>query len=187
MLTVLEINGYSNFCHQCTSIESLNMGWIFIYKHTYILHWFLLGSDLNSQWGIFLAPWPFWSTDGGVFGAGLEKSLVGLGSYWMFSQRGCLLLLMANFLPNITQISLPQHIIIAFLLWQMDLPSAASEFWTKESKLAEDALVPSIVIVNWKKAQAHWELRSQQDYSGGWIRNGLACCGRWVTEKQMPR
>lgn len=116
MLTVLEINGYSNFCHQCTSIESLNMGWIFIYKHTYILHWFLLGSDLNSQWGIFLAPWPFWSTDGGVFGAGLEKSLVGLGSYWMFSQRGCLLLLMANFLPNVTN-KAALNILVNVVLW----------------------------------------------------------------------
>ena len=61
-------------------------------------------------------------------GACLTNSLAGLGSYWTFTRLDHLLLLMANFLPNITQISLPQHIIIAFLLWQMDLPSAASEF-----------------------------------------------------------
>ena len=115
---------------------------------------------------------------GYVLGKGLANSLR-LEGYFTFSQWGHLLLLMANFLPNITHIRFPQNIIIAFLLLQMDF-SAASEVWTKESKLAGEALVPSIVIMNWKKTQVHWQLRSQQDYRGDWIRNGLVCSGMWV-------
>jgi len=63
---------------------------------------------------------------GYVFEKGLANSLR-LGSYSTVSQWGHLLLLMTNFLPNITLIRFPQHIIIAFLLWQMDFSSAASE------------------------------------------------------------
>ena len=63
---------------------------------------------------------------GYVLGKGLANSLR-LGDYFTFSQWGHLLLLMANFLPNITHIRLPQNIIIAFLLLQMDFSSAASE------------------------------------------------------------
>lgn len=40
------------------------------------------------------------STDRAVFGTRLVNSLMGLGSYWTFSQWGCLSLLVANFLLN---------------------------------------------------------------------------------------
>ena len=133
----------------------------------------------SARGGFFQSLDHFGVMMGYVFGKGLANSLR-LGSYSTLSEWGHLLLLMANFLPNITLIRLPQHIIIAFLLWQMDFSSAASEVWTKESKLAEEALVLSIVTMNWKNTQIYWQLRSQQAYSGDWIRNGLACCGRWL-------
>ena len=44
----------------------------------------------------------FWSFDRFGVLMGLANSLGGLGSYWSFSSRGCLSLLMANFLPNIS-------------------------------------------------------------------------------------
>ena len=80
----------------------------------------------SARGGVFQSLDHFGVMMGYVFGKGLANSLR-LGSYSTLSEWGHLLLLMANFLPNITLIRLPQHIIIAFLLWQMDFSSAASE------------------------------------------------------------
>ena len=41
-------------------------------------------------WGVFPAPWLFWSTGGGLLGVRLVNCSVGLGHYWTVSWRGCL-------------------------------------------------------------------------------------------------
>lgn len=62
---------------------------------------------------------------------------------------------------------------------QIDFPSAPSGAWAKGRSLGWGRGSPYSLrrYRIWKgKTQAHWQLKSQQDSSGGWIKNGLICC-----------